>query len=73
MPSKKKKKSTARKKRLSDFELLLAGGVKLPSAAPHRAGDKCPQCGKGRLDYNGVLALECPVCGYTSTEGGGCT
>ncbi|MCL4529260.1 MAG: hypothetical protein M1282_07590 [Chloroflexi bacterium] len=75
MPSKKKKRTITRKTRASNFELLLMGRVKPSShsSAPHRAGDKCPQCGKGRLDYNGVLALECPVCGYTSTEGGGCT
>lgn len=63
------------KTRPSDFELLLMGRVKSSTkrSMPHRIGDKCPQCGKGKLDTNGVLALECPVCGYTSTEGGGCT
>ncbi|MFL7870645.1 MAG: hypothetical protein AB8I58_17580 [Anaerolineales bacterium] len=41
--------------------------------APLRTGSICPACGKGKLDYNGLLALECPKCGYTSSEGGGCT
>lgn len=36
-----------------------------------RAGDLCPRCGEGRLDYDGVLNLTCPKCGYTL--GGGCT
>lgn len=34
-----------------------------------RAGDLCPQCHVGRLDYDGLLNLTCPDCGYS--PGGG--
>ncbi len=36
-------------------------------------GDTCPQCGQGKLDYNSLLYLECPLCGYEATGGAGCT
>jgi uncharacterized protein (DUF983 family) len=60
---------------VSSLELLLQGKMKPveETRAPLRAATICPACGKGRLDYNGLLALECPTCGYTSSEGGGCT
>jgi hypothetical protein len=35
---------------------------------PHR-GDLCPRCGQARLDYDGLLNLTCPNCGYAV---GGC-
>ena len=34
-----------------------------------RLGDLCPKCHTGRLDYDGLLNLACPVCGYAI---GGC-
>ena len=34
-----------------------------------RAGDLCPHCGKACLDYDGLLNLACPECGYAL---GGC-
>jgi uncharacterized protein (DUF983 family) len=37
-----------------------------------RSGCLCPYCGEGLLDYNGLIELECPVCGFT-LGGGGCT
>ena len=40
---------------------------------PLRAGETCPRCGQGRLDYNGVLALACDRCDFAETEGAGCT
>jgi uncharacterized protein (DUF983 family) len=60
---------------LSSLELLLQGILKPveETRAALRAGEICPACGQGKLDYNGLLALECPRCGYTSSEGGGCT
>jgi uncharacterized protein (DUF983 family) len=30
-----------------------------------RAGDLCPKCNQGRLDYDGLLNLTCPRCGYS--------
>ena len=32
-------------------------------------GALCPKCGKGILDYNGMLNLQCPLCGYESGYG----
>ena len=34
-----------------------------------RVGDICPSCRKGILDYDGLLNLGCPQCGYSL---GGC-
>lgn len=36
-------------------------------------GDICPQCGQGKLDYNGLLELECPRCGYRYSTAGSYT
>jgi uncharacterized protein (DUF983 family) len=33
------------------------------------AGSLCPKCHHGVLDYDGMLNLSCPVCGYKE---GGC-
>ncbi len=30
-----------------------------------RPGDQCPSCGRGRLDYDGMLNLVCEACGFT--------
>lgn len=35
-----------------------------------RAGDKCPSCKEGILDYDGWVTLACPKCGYQSPRGG---
>jgi uncharacterized protein (DUF983 family) len=43
-----------------------------PRQPVHR-GSVCPKCGEGLLDYNGLLDLECPNCGYVESGGGGCT
>ncbi len=66
----------AKKKKLSSLERLLLG-LDQPEhklvMGPLKKGDPCPLCGEGRLDYNGLLQLECPKCGFVSGEGGGCT
>jgi len=36
-----------------------------------RSGDLCPKCHQDRLDYDGLLNLACPVCGFAI--GGGFT
>jgi hypothetical protein len=30
-----------------------------------QAGDLCPNCQSAKLDYDGMLNLTCPQCGYT--------
>ena len=62
--------------KLSSLEKLLLGIDQPPTTTtvvPLRKGELCPQCAEGRLDYNGLLQLECPKCGYVTGEGGGCT
>lgn len=63
-------------KKLSSFELLLLG-LDQPethtAAKPLHKGELCPNCGEGRLEYNGLLQLACPVCGFVNGEGGSCT
>jgi uncharacterized protein (DUF983 family) len=62
-------------KALSALERLLLQAEPPAQLAnpPLRCGEVCPQCGEGKLDYNGLLQLECPKCGFVSSEGGGCT
>lgn len=45
----------------------------LAEAAAPRAGDPCPHCGEGRLEYNGLLLLECDLCGYQAATPFICT
>jgi uncharacterized protein (DUF983 family) len=40
-----------------------------PCRAPKYRG-KCANCGRGKLDYNGLLQLACPVCGHVAESGG---
>lgn len=40
---------------------------------PFRPDILCPNCGEARLDYNGLLELECPVCGISFGGGAGYT
>jgi len=35
-----------------------------------KVGGKCPKCGRGKLDYNGLIELDCPACGYVASSGG---
>jgi predicted amidophosphoribosyltransferase len=56
---------------LRTAELLEPRGLAACQANELRAGDLCPACGAARLDYNGLLNLACPACGYSL--GGGFT
>jgi len=38
-----------------------------------RRGSLCPSCGKGKMDFNGLLDLECDQCGVALVEGAGCS
>lgn len=38
-----------------------------------QSGMLCLVCKRGTLDYDGLLNLTCPVCGFQSSGGGGCT
>ncbi len=61
---------------LSSLEKLLLGIERPPvieAVEPLRKDSICPKCGTGRLNYNGLLQLECPSCGFINGEGGGCT
>jgi hypothetical protein len=67
---------TAEPKYLSSLEMLLLGANQPETpegTAPLRKNALCPHCGLSQLDYNGLLQLECPLCGFVSNEGGGCT
>ncbi|HNR01875.1 MAG TPA: hypothetical protein PKK59_05005 [Anaerolineaceae bacterium] len=35
-----------------------------------RPGQLCPVCGKGIMNYDGLLILGCAVCGFKETGGG---
>jgi uncharacterized protein (DUF983 family) len=37
-----------------------------PTEKPCRigVGQTCPRCGQAKLDYNSLLNLSCPHCGY---------
>ena len=64
-------------KHLSSIEKLLLG-IDQPNVTevvrPLHKGGVCPQCAKAQLNYNGLLQLECPTCGFVEAgEGGGCT
>lgn len=54
-------------------QAMLAVELGDPALAklPHelRSGDLCPQCEAEKLDYDGMLNLACPACGYAV---GGC-
>jgi uncharacterized protein (DUF983 family) len=38
-----------------------------------RRGSLCPNCGEGKMDFNGLLDLECSHCGFSRIEGAGCS
>jgi len=55
-----------------DLPFALQPSESAPSEtqrARQHAGDVCPRCEAGILDFDGLLNLSCPACGY-SAEGG---
>jgi hypothetical protein len=56
---------------LQDFDILLNSAGSIPESL--HAGMVCPSCSEGILDYDGLLNLACPVCGFQSGAGAGCT
>jgi hypothetical protein len=56
-------------KKRSAFEmsLNLEFQVDAPQkgTATPKAGDLCPKCQSAKIDYDGLLNLRCPHCGYT--------
>lgn len=57
---------------LSAYELsLLEPAPACQKTVTQRSGADCPSCGQGRLDYNGLLELACPLCGYVAAGAGG--
>ena len=39
-------------------------------AVAYRPGDPCPECHQGVLDYDSLLRLVCPRCGFFAAGGG---
>lgn len=56
--------------RQPDTVVEAVGGCTLQAIA---AGDACPRCQEGRLDYDGMLNLFCPACGEKFNSGGAFT
>ncbi len=46
-----------------DTEKFIGSVVSLPGLEP-RAGDTCPNCKSGRLEYDGLLNLSCQQCSF---------
>jgi len=51
------------------MQISQAGSTLEKPAGLLRAGDLCPTCKLERLDYDSLLNLACPKCGYAL---GGC-
>ncbi|MBN1145918.1 MAG: hypothetical protein JXA78_01580 [Anaerolineales bacterium] len=47
-----------------DLEAIQPSTQEHTQAVRLRAGDLCPTCGAERLEYDGMLNLACPKCGY---------
>jgi uncharacterized Zn finger protein (UPF0148 family) len=43
--------------------------TRLNDCGVKRAGEACPECRQGILEYNGMLDLVCPQCGYHEPGG----
>ncbi len=49
----------------SDLDKEMEGKIQFRIGAEPRAGALCPDCKQAHLDYDGLLNLSCPHCGYT--------
>ncbi len=59
-----------REKNITEFERIMENQSKFTNAQFEiRFGGVCPVCEIGILDYDGMLNLICPNCGYSA---GGC-
>ncbi|HSF82315.1 MAG TPA: hypothetical protein VLA49_13825 [Anaerolineales bacterium] len=54
-----------------EVEMMILPGSERPARMAHelRSGERCPRCKRANLDYDGLLNLSCPECGYAV---GGC-
>lgn len=41
--------------------------IKVEEILPVRPGGICPKCKQGIIDYDGMLVLRCPMCGYAES------
>jgi len=55
------------------FQTLAADENQPDRAEINKAGDACPACGVGKIDYDGTLNLTCDQCGWRASGGGTCT
>jgi len=54
----------------ADIQFAADMSANQPTAVQElRCGDLCPKCQAAQMDYNGLLNLACPLCGYSL---GGC-
>ncbi|MFH1524840.1 MAG: hypothetical protein ABIF04_07720 [Chloroflexota bacterium] len=56
-----------------DSQLPQQTGPRFGLSVALRPGALCPECGTGKLDYNGLLEMECLACGYRTNNVGVCT
>ena len=56
-------------KQLPAFEMSLNLEFQIDSPSKElttpKIGDLCPQCQSAKIDYDSMLNLSCPDCGYT--------
>lgn len=55
------------------FQTLATDENQPDKAEIHKAGDICPVCGVGKIDYDGTLNLICEQCDWRASGGGACT
>ena len=62
-------KTEPSRRQLSVFEMSVNLEFQMDSPqkgnAIPKAGNLCPQCQSAEIDYDGMLNLSCPDCGYT--------